>query len=187
MASRSTSTRGGSTAQASRFSLERRAFEMLCYLAAHPGRLVTKDELLNEVWAAAALSNGVLANAAAKVRKAIGQPPSADGPLETVRGRGFRWRAAATDGTAASAVDPGDTDPFVGRGSVMERLTQLVDSAAQGNGQVVHLVGDAGIGKTRTLAELGTHARARGFSVWEGTAYDGGVAPAYWLWVETRA
>jgi DNA-binding winged helix-turn-helix (wHTH) protein/tetratricopeptide (TPR) repeat protein len=164
--------------------LERRAFEMLCYLAAHPGRLVTKDELLTEVWGAAVLSDGVLANTAAKVRKALGQPGAAGEPLETVRGRGFRWRAASIDQSVASANGPVEADPFVGRAGVMERLTRLVDSAAQGNGQVVCLVGDAGIGKTRTLAELGKHARARGFSVWEGAAYDGGAAPAYWLWVE---
>ncbi len=163
-------------------SLERRAFEMLCYLAAHPGRLITKDELLNEVWRAAVLSDGVLANTAAKIRKALGQPPSAREPLETVRGRGFRWRADAIERSDAS--DPVETDPFVGRAGVMELLTRLVDSAAQGNSQVVCLVGDAGIGKTRTLAELAKCSRARGFSIWEGTAYDSGVAPAYWLWVE---
>lgn len=164
--------------------LERRAFEMLCYVAAHPGRLITKDELLTEVWRAAVLSDGVLANTAAKVRKALGQAPSAGEPLETVRGRGFRWRATPIDETAPSADGPIEADPFVGRAGLMQRLTQLVDRAAQGNGQVVCLVGDAGIGKTRTLAELGKYARARGFSVWEGAAYDGGVAPAYWLWVE---
>jgi DNA-binding winged helix-turn-helix (wHTH) protein/tetratricopeptide (TPR) repeat protein len=164
--------------------LERRAFEMLCYLAAHPGRLITKDELLSEVWRAAVLSDGVLANTAAKVRKALGQAPSAREPLETVRGRGFRWRAAPIERSTASSPSPVEADPFVGRSALMERLVQLVDGAAQGEGQVVCLVGEAGIGKTRTLAELGKHARARGFSVWEGAAYDGGVAPAYWLWVE---
>jgi DNA-binding winged helix-turn-helix (wHTH) protein len=175
--------------------LERRAFAMLCYLAAHPGRLITKDELLSEVWRAAVLSDGVLANSAAKVRKALGQSPAAREPLETVRGRGFRWHAtatlrspadplASTDPSTASASAPLEADPFVGRAGVMERLTQLVDSAAQGNAQVVCLVGAAGIGKTRTLTELSKHARARGFSVWEGAAYDGGIAPAYWLWVE---
>jgi DNA-binding winged helix-turn-helix (wHTH) protein len=164
--------------------IERRAFEMLCYLAAHPGRLITKDELLSEVWRASILSDGVLANTAAKVRKALGQASSASAPLETVRGRGFRFRAEANERGAASASTPVETDPFVGRTRAMERLQRVVDGAAQGNGQVVCLVGDAGIGKTRTLAELARLSRTRGFSVWEGAAYDGGVAPAYWLWVE---
>ena len=169
--------------------LERRALDMLCYLALHPGRLITKDELLSEVWQAQTLTDNVLSNTASKLRKALGQAAGAREPIETVRGRGFRWHAVRLSGNHAAhsanlPVADSRSEPFVGRVQVMELLERAVDQAEQGHGQLVMLVGDAGMGKTRTLDELAKRARARGFSVWEGAAYGGGGAPPYWLWVE---
>lgn len=167
--------------------LEKRALEMLCYLARHPGRLITKDELLVEVWGARTLSDGALANAAAKLRKALGQDANARTPVETVRGRGFRWNAAAfrrTRGEHPAAVAPVRSEPFVGRAAALALLERALDDAEHGNGQFVLLTGDAGMGKTRTLEEIAARARTRGFSVWEGAAPDGAGVPPYWLWVE---
>lgn len=161
-------------------ALEPRALEMLGYLARHPNRLISKDELLSEVWQARALSDGTVMNAAAKLRKAFGQAPGTSEPIETVRGRGYKLHA--TPRTAAAP--PSDPDTFVGRTQVMQTLDQLLDDALQRQGQLVLLTGDPGIGKTRTLDELAKRARARGFSVWGGAAYDSAGAPAYWPWVE---
>jgi DNA-binding winged helix-turn-helix (wHTH) protein len=186
-------TQAGSLIRAgSEVALEKRALDMLCYLALHPDRLVTKDELLSEVWQAETLSDGVLSNAAAKLRKALAQAPGAREPIETVRGRGYRWRAARLSSTHGTAPPPSaiasnleqPSDPFVGRASVIERLERALDEVARANGQCVLLTGDAGMGKTRTLDELARRARTRGFSVWLGTAYEGGGAPPYWPWVE---
>jgi class 3 adenylate cyclase len=44
--------------------------------------------------------------------------------------------------------------PIVGRDDEVERLRMAADELARGRGQVVLLVGDAGIGKTRLLEEL---------------------------------
>jgi DNA-binding winged helix-turn-helix (wHTH) protein len=163
-------------------ALERRAFEMLAYLAAHPNRLVSKDELLSEVWHARALSEGAVMNAATKLRKAFGQAPGASEPIETLRGRGYRLHASPlrVDTPKVRA----DSDPFVGRAQALALLDQTLERAQAGQGQLVLLTGEPGIGKTRTLDELGKRARARGFSVWEGAAYDGGGAPAYWPWIQ---
>lgn len=163
-------------------ALERRAFEMLAYLAAHPNRLVSKDELLSEVWQARALSDGAVMNAATKLRKAFGQAAGASEPIETVRGRGYRLHALALQ--AANPAAPALSDPFVGRAQLFAVLDQSLERARAGQAQVVVLTGDPGIGKTRALDELSKRARACGFSVWEGTAYDGGGAPAYWPWIE---
>ena len=73
--------------------LEPRALDLLCYLAARPGQLVRKDELLENVWNARYLSDGVLSNAVAKLRRALGQRVKDAMPIETVHGRGYRWRA----------------------------------------------------------------------------------------------
>lgn len=52
--------------------VERRALEVLAYLLRHAGEVVTKDELLQEVWAGRVTVDKVLPNAINKLRKALG-------------------------------------------------------------------------------------------------------------------
>lgn len=74
--------------------LERRSFDLLCYLVENPGRLISKDELLERVWHARVLGEGAVANSIAKLRKALREETPAPARIETVYGRGYRWRAA---------------------------------------------------------------------------------------------
>jgi class 3 adenylate cyclase len=67
--------------------------------------------------------------------------------------------------------------PFVGRDDELGWLTDAVDVAVSGQPQAVLVVGDAGIGKTRTLRELETLASGRGFGVAVGRGREGVVAP----------
>jgi tetratricopeptide (TPR) repeat protein len=53
-----------------------------------------------------------------------------------------------------------------------------------GEGRLLMLVGEPGIGKTRTALELATYARMRGAQVLWGRCYEGEGAPPYWLWVQ---
>jgi len=55
--------------------------------------------------------------------------------------------------------------PFVGRTAELSRLGQRLRAARTGNGAVVFLEGEAGIGKTRTLEELAATARTEGATV----------------------
>jgi predicted ATPase/class 3 adenylate cyclase len=48
----------------------------------------------------------------------------------------------------------GLTAPLVGRGQEKERLFKVLAEACQGRGQIVTLIGDAGLGKSRLIAEL---------------------------------
>lgn len=138
------------------------------------------------------LSRGVLSNTVGKLRKALGQATDASEPIETVPGRGYRWRARATKaahpehvahGVSALASLDTPTERFVGRRPVREQLAQVIARAARGRGQLILIAGEAGIGKTRTMRELAAHARERGFSAWEGAAHDG-ASPPYRPWVE---
>ena len=52
---------------------------------------------------------------------------------------------------------------------------------------VVMLVGEPGIGKTRTAQELETYARMRGAQVLWGRAHESAGAPPYWPWVQVGA
>lgn len=53
--------------------LERRPLEVLAFLLRHAGEVVTKEELLEAVWAGRITVENVLANAVLKLRKALGE------------------------------------------------------------------------------------------------------------------
>jgi len=53
--------------------------------------------------------------------------------------------------------------PLVARDAEMERLLAALDCAVQGDGRLVLLAGEPGIGKTRLAQEVMVAARERGF------------------------
>ena len=73
---------------------------------------------------------------------------------------------------------------FVGREAELERLRTAADEAFAGRGSVVMLVGEPGIGKTRTARELETYGRMRGAVVAWGRSYEDAGAPPFWPWVQ---
>ena len=76
------------------------------------------------------------------------------------------------------------TGVFIGREREMGILTGGLEDARAGRGRCFMLVGEAGIGKTRTAEELDLNARLSGAEVLWGRCYDGEGAPAYWPWVQ---
>jgi tetratricopeptide (TPR) repeat protein len=73
---------------------------------------------------------------------------------------------------------------FVGREKELGELRAGVDAALGGQAQVLLLVGEPGIGKTRLAEELATYAALRGMQVLWGRNYEWEGAPAYWPWVQ---
>jgi class 3 adenylate cyclase/tetratricopeptide (TPR) repeat protein len=65
---------------------------------------------------------------------------------------------------------------FVGRGNEMATLEAALDQAIQGNGQVVGVVGEAGVGKSRLCFEFAERCRARGLAFYETHAISHGKA-----------
>jgi class 3 adenylate cyclase/DNA-binding CsgD family transcriptional regulator len=86
--------------------------------------------------------------------------------------------------TPAGASVLGTAIPFVGREREVALLAERLEAAAAGQGSVVLLQGDAGIGKTRLLEAVATLAQAQGALVLWGRCYEGEGAPAYWPWVQ---
>ncbi|WP_328815921.1 ATP-binding protein [Nonomuraea cypriaca] len=68
---------------------------------------------------------------------------------------------------------------LVGRSGELARLTRVLESAAAGMAGVALVGGDAGIGKTRLVAELVGEARERGFHVLAGQCAELGDALPY--------
>jgi class 3 adenylate cyclase/tetratricopeptide (TPR) repeat protein len=82
----------------------------------------------------------------------------------------------------AQRAEHPDRVAFVGRDTERAWLSAALDSALGGQGQLVLLAGQAGIGKTRIAEELCADARAREARVVWGRCHEGEGAPAYWPW-----
>jgi len=76
-----------------RVTLQPKPFAVLAYLAENPGRLVTKEELLERVWADASVEEGTLTSHVSVLRKALGEGPESAQYIETIPKRGYRFVA----------------------------------------------------------------------------------------------
>ena len=70
--------------------LRRKTFEVLAQLASHPGRLLTKEELIDAVWPCTFVSDTVLKVCICELRKALEDSSRTSVSIETVYGRGYR-------------------------------------------------------------------------------------------------
>jgi DNA-binding CsgD family transcriptional regulator len=77
-----------------------------------------------------------------------------------------------------------EQDIFVGREREMAELTAALEDALAGRGRLVMLVGEPGIGKTRTCQEVAANAQSRGALALWGRCYEGEGAPPYWPWAQ---
>jgi tetratricopeptide (TPR) repeat protein len=68
---------------------------------------------------------------------------------------------------------------FVGREAEIETLTQALVRAGGGHGQVVAILGEAGVGKSRLIYEFLQSSRTQGWRVLEGAAVSYGQATPY--------
>ena len=134
--------------------LRGKTLAVLEYLVARPGRLVTKDELLKEIWPEVYVSEDVLVGCVHELRQIFGDTRSSARFVETVYRRGYRWIARITDaggGEQRLSTPAGARHPvpiFVGREADVAQLRSWLAHAASGVRQVVFVTGEAGIGKT---------------------------------------
>jgi DNA-binding NtrC family response regulator/tetratricopeptide (TPR) repeat protein len=97
------------------------------------------------------------------------------GVVEPAGGRGYRLEGLEQPGLAPR----GGMTPFVGRESELEQVHRALARAETSHGQVVALVGEPGVGKSRLVWEI-THAhRAHGWRVLQGAAVSYGTATSY--------
>jgi class 3 adenylate cyclase/DNA-binding CsgD family transcriptional regulator len=80
---------------------------------------------------------------------------------------------------AVTTILPASRSGFVGRERELATLAARLEAAAGGRGGVVLVAGEPGIGKTRVVAELTGRARAAGWRVLVGRAYESDVTPPY--------
>ena len=83
-----------------------------------------------------------------------------------------------------TATDVMTRDLFVGRQREMETLSAALEGALAGRGGMVMLVGEPGIGKTRTAEQFAARAAQHGAQVFWGRCYEEPGAPPFWPWVQ---
>lgn len=74
--------------------------------------------------------------------------------------------------------------PFVGRERELALIEQKLAQAQKGSPRVVLFAGEAGVGKTSLLLQTISSAKAKGWHVLLGSAYDSGGMPAYLPFIE---
>jgi predicted ATPase/DNA-binding winged helix-turn-helix (wHTH) protein len=148
-----------------------RAFDMFAVLIAAKGELVSKNDMLKEVWPDTIVEENNLQVHMSALRKVLGE---SRGLIQTVSGRGYRLVArqspvqhasgvtlsgfgrdlqAANDRQSAAAHIPHNLpasfSPLIGRDDALRDVAQALASARH-----VTLLGAGGIGKTRLAVEV---------------------------------
>src|SRR5215471_4372397 len=83
-------------------ALTPKAFAVLHYLVTHPGRLISKDELLDAVWPEVAVTEAVLRVTIGMLRKVLGDPAQTPRFIATMPRRGYRFLAPVLEDTGVT-------------------------------------------------------------------------------------
>src|SRR5499425_2164021 len=105
--------------------------------------------------------------------KGVSQPVEAFEAVAATMAR-TRVQAAATRGLT----------PLVGRRTEIEVFSKLVEEAASGKGQILAMVGEPGLGKSRLVHEFNRHQLRPGWLVLEGVSVSYGKATPYFPLIE---
>jgi predicted ATPase/DNA-binding winged helix-turn-helix (wHTH) protein len=158
-------------------TLGQRAFEILLMLVNRHGQLVTKDELMAEVWPGVVVEENNIQVHVSALRKVLSTAGDGDRYLLTVAGRGYRFvapvqRESGAELTAPPASAP-DRTAAVSAGAASNNLPQqlttligreadLADITARlAAHRLVTLTGSGGVGKTRLVIEAGRNVLDR--------------------------
>ena len=185
-----------------RVPLEPKAFDVLLYLVSHRDRVISKEELMDQVWGGRFVSETAVTSRIKQVRRAVGDDGATQAVIATLHGRGYRFVAEVRSTDAGSSPPPDTEVPAVPAGSpsdIVERvsgsmtdqlpastlvdrveeraaLLTALDQAVLGSGRTFVIGGEPGIGKTALLSELTAHASSLGASVLTGRASAAGGA-----------
>ncbi|MEZ5892400.1 MAG: winged helix-turn-helix domain-containing protein [Parvularculaceae bacterium] len=84
------------SAEAASLRLEPKVMDLLCVLAGEPGRVFSREELIEKVWGVEFGGDESLSRAVSLLRKAFKDAGAGGDPLETVPKRGYRFVAPVT-------------------------------------------------------------------------------------------
>jgi DNA-binding winged helix-turn-helix (wHTH) protein len=172
-------------------AVEPQVMDVLAYLARHSDRLVTKSELLDEVWGDRFVSESALTSRIKSARRAVGDTGRDQRIIRTIHGRGYRFVAPVVDATtreaaitgsavatpsaegrapfrtipAGAAGATGDVEP-----ATDDRVTELVRALGAGHGHLLGIEGPYASRKTALIDQAVDLAAASGCLVGTGSA-----------------
>jgi DNA-binding winged helix-turn-helix (wHTH) protein len=162
---------------------------LLRCLARNAGRLVSKDELVAQVWNAHVVADNAITVAVARLRKTLGSGKNDRHYVTTMYGRGYRLECEVTaieihDRPPSLLVRAYESaPPFVGRDRVLASLTQALTQACDRRGTACVVLGEPGIGKSRVLEELAREATGSEVRVAWGYCRETGDTPPLDPWL----
>lgn len=159
-------------------ALRKKPLAILAYLAAHPKKLVTHDELLEHVWRGAVVSDSAMRSHLHELRQVLGE-----GVIETVIGRGYRFTAQiqSQDVTPVAPLIP-DADPLVvGRDAELAVLRSMLERARGGRRQLSFVTGEPGIGKSTLVRTFLAGLDPRTTLIARGACFEQHGAPEPYL------
>ncbi|HET9711993.1 MAG TPA: AAA family ATPase [Pyrinomonadaceae bacterium] len=152
--------------------LRPKPYAILKYLIERPKLLVTKQQLLDDVWPETFVSDAVLKDCIRQLREALRDDAKSPTYIETAHRRGYRFiapvaelkeQSVASQTHSAAAATPSfipypSPQPLpppnvnvLGRESALECLHKWLSDAVSSNSQIVFVTGEAGIGKTTVV------------------------------------
>src|SRR5690349_19502078 len=90
----------------SRVHVEPQVFDLLVHLLRHRDRVVSKDELLDEIWSGRIVSEAALSSRINAARKAVGDDGERQSLIKTIHKRGFRFVGEVLDLPEEPVADP---------------------------------------------------------------------------------
>jgi predicted ATPase len=164
-------------------AVQPKVLDLLLFLLRQGERTVTKQEVLAAVWPDVATGESSLTRAVSFARAAVGESERDARVICTVRGRGYRIGVPVVAEEAEVAASAGSSD-FVCRDKELALARDALHDALAGRGQLLLLIGEPGIGKTRLAVELAGIARNRGALVLWGRCHEGEAERAYGPWLQ---
>jgi DNA-binding winged helix-turn-helix (wHTH) protein/tetratricopeptide (TPR) repeat protein len=185
--------------------LSAKPLSLLIHLAVHRDRVISKQELFDELWPDVVVGEAALSSALKDLRRALGDDGSQMRYIRTYRRRGYRFVAASRP-TAPTSDAPADARPsapkmvlrdraeqqtwyrpprveerrppipFVGREDERGALVEALREAEAGHPRFRLIEGDAGSGKSRLVEEF-VSSDCQFVDVAAGRARDDNVRP----------
>lgn len=125
-----------------------KTFDLLVFLVAHSGRLVTKEQILTAVWPESFVEEANLTVSVSALRKALGERPGEKQYIDTVPKKGYRFTASVTELEGSPELEQ------VSDVALRETQTELADVEGR--------TGRAGFGPTAVQSRHDSEAGERG-------------------------
>lgn len=134
-------------------AVEPLVFDLILFLAVHANRVVSKEELLEEVWGGTSVSHWAIARAVKEARRVFRENELDPERLRTVRGRGYLLNGPARKPLVDEEL-PARASAGAGREGLLADLEAAAAGRAARAGRLVMILGEPGIGKSWLVTQL---------------------------------